>query len=113
VQCVEILPETQLPLMAAKSARANGGTRAWSKIRERILIRDAYLCQYCGNDATTVDHVIPISKGGTDEPDNLLAACSRCNYSKGNRSGVFFGTARTPLTLPFLFSPTNESTSHE
>ena len=99
--------------MAAKSARANGGTRAWSKIRERILIRDAYLCQYCGNDANTVDHVIPISKGGTDEPDNLLAACTRCNYSKGNRSGVFFGTPRTPLTLPFLFSPTNESTSHE
>jgi len=47
--------------MPAKSARANGGTRAWSKIRERILIRDARLCQYCGNDATTVDHVIPIS----------------------------------------------------
>jgi 5-methylcytosine-specific restriction endonuclease McrA len=99
--------------MAAKSARANGGTRAWSKIRERILIRDGYLCQYCGNDATTVDHVIPISKGGTDEPDNLLAACTRCNYSKGNRMSPFFGKARTPLTLPFPFSPTQESTSHD
>lgn len=99
--------------MSAKSARANGGTRAWSKIRERILIRDCSLCQYCGSDATTVDHVIPISKGGTDEPDNLVAACTRCNYSKGNRMGQFFGQARTPLTLPFPFSPTNESTSHD
>ena len=99
--------------MAAKSARANGGTRAWSKIRERILIRDGYLCQYCGNYATTVDHVRPISKGGTDEPDNLLAACTRCNYSKGNRMSPFFGVARTPLTLPFPFSPTQESISHD
>lgn len=99
--------------MAAKSARANGGTRAWSKIRERILIRDGYVCQYCGNDATTVDHVIPISKNGTDEPDNLLSACAKCNYSKGNRMSPFFGVARTPLTLPFPFSPTQESTSHD
>jgi len=100
--------------MPAKSARANGGTRLWSKIRARILIRDGYCCQYCGSeDATTVDHVIPISKGGTDDPDNLVAACSRCNYSKGNRMGQFFGHGRTPLTLPFLFSPEQESTSHD
>ena len=100
--------------MGAVSARANGGTRLWSKIRERILIRDGYCCQYCGQeDATTVDHILPISKGGTDDPDNLVAACSRCNYSKGNRTGQFFGSARTPLTLPVPFSPSNESTSHD
>lgn len=100
--------------MASQSARANGGTRAWSKIRARILIRDGYCCQYCGSEnATTVDHVIPISKGGTDDPDNLVAACTRCNYSKGDRTGAFFGQGRTPLTLPFLFSPEQESTSYE
>ena len=100
--------------MAAKSARANGGTRAWSKIRQRILIRDGYCCQYCGDEnANTVDHVIPISKGGTDEPENLVAACSRCNYSKNDRISPFFGQGRSPLTLPFLISPANESNSHE
>ena len=100
--------------MGAQSARAKGGTRLWSKIRLRILIRDSYCCQYCGSeDATTVDHVLPISKGGTDDPDNLVAACTRCNYSKGNRMGQFFGQPRTPLTLPLPFSPTNESTSHD
>ncbi|TRZ84908.1 MAG: HNH endonuclease [Streptomycetaceae bacterium] len=97
-----------------QSARANGGTRLWSKIRLRILIRDGYCCQYCGSeDATTVDHVVPISKGGTDDPDNLVAACTRCNYSKGNRMGQFFGQPRTPLTLPFPLSQVNESTSHD
>lgn len=100
--------------MAAVSARANGGTRLWSKIRTRILIRDGYCCQYCGQeDATTVDHIVPISKGGTDEPDNLVAACTRCNYSKNDRIAPFFGQGRTPLTLPFPFSPSNESTSHD
>lgn len=84
--------------MGSVSARANGGTRLWSKIRERILIRDGYCCQYCGQeDARTVDHILPISKGGTDDPDNLVAACSRCNYSKGNRIGQFFGSARTQI----------------
>ena len=100
--------------MSNQSARANGGTRAWSKIRERILIRDGYCCQYCGSeDATTVDHMLPISKGGTDDPDNLVAACTRCNYSKGNRMGQFFGQPRTPLTLHFPISPSNKSTSHD
>ena len=100
--------------MGAQSARAKGGTRLWSKIRLRILIRDGYCCQYCGSeDATTVDHVLPISKGGTDDPDNLVAACTRCNYSKGNRMGQFFGQPRTPLTLHFPISPSNASTSHD
>ena len=61
----------------------------------------------------TVDHVIPISKGGTDEDFNLVAACQKCNYSKNNRTGVFFGAGRTPLTLPFPNSPSNESTSYD
>lgn len=99
--------------MTTQSARSNGSTTAWRKIRERILIRDDYTCAYCGQPANTVDHVLAISKGGTDEPDNLLAACSRCNYSKGNRAGRFFGTAQTPLTLPVSFSQGNESTGHD
>lgn len=43
------------------------------------------LCAYCDNDATTWDHVVPISKGGRTEPGNILPCCSSCNSSKGNR----------------------------
>ena len=102
--------------MTTKSARANGGSRTWSKIRHRILMRDGFTCQYCGNDdreKMTVDHVIPISKGGTDEDFNLVAACQKCNYSKNDRMTPFFGQGRTPLTLPLSISPSNESTSHD
>ena len=91
MRSVVILQIEGLLLMATQSARANGGTTAWRKIRARILARDGWTCQYCGNDEhalMTVDHVIPISKGGTDEDSNLISACQRCNYSKGNRMGL-------------------------
>lgn len=39
-------------------------------------------CAYCGKTATTIDHIIPISKGGQTEPANLLPACVSCNSSK-------------------------------
>jgi 5-methylcytosine-specific restriction endonuclease McrA len=42
-------------------------------------------CAYCGKSGTTIDHVIPISKGGRDEIGNVLPACRRCNSSKGNK----------------------------
>jgi 5-methylcytosine-specific restriction endonuclease McrA len=33
----------------------------------------------------TVEHIVPQSRGGTDEPANLALACARCNYQKGRR----------------------------
>lgn len=44
-------------------------------------------CAYCPRPATTVDHVRPVSKGGTNALDNLVPCCSWCNGSKGNREG--------------------------
>jgi hypothetical protein len=45
-------------------------------------------CEICRRPLTlkksTVDHVIPISRGGTDRPDNWLLACRRCNEAKGD-----------------------------
>ena len=42
-------------------------------------------CVYCGTPyASTVDHVIPQMRGGTDSPDNLVSACLSCNSAKGS-----------------------------
>jgi 5-methylcytosine-specific restriction endonuclease McrA len=41
-------------------------------------------CFYCGKKATTIDHVIPITKGGRHSVGNLVPACSWCNTSKNN-----------------------------
>lgn len=41
-------------------------------------------CRYCGRPATQVDHVVPVSKGGTHALSNLVPCCARCNRSKSD-----------------------------
>ena len=46
-------------------------------------------CYWCGADTSgTVDHVVELINGGTNTPDNLVAACARCNYSRGGKVGA-------------------------
>lgn len=51
----------------------------WRNLRRDTLQRDGDRCRYCGNLARQVDHVIPRSKGGVDDPSNLVACCATCN----------------------------------
>lgn len=67
------------------SAGPGRGGRQWYRMRA-ILERDHHTCQYCGQHATHVDHIIPLARGGhPTHPDNLTAACQRCNLRKGTR----------------------------
>lgn len=56
------------------------------RLRYEVLRRDEHTCRYCGGTVPdvvlTVDHVIPVALGGTDEPTNLVAACKDCNAGK-------------------------------
>jgi 5-methylcytosine-specific restriction endonuclease McrA len=57
--------------------------------RRNLLLRDDQTCQYCGYvgpaSELTVDHIIPMSRGGAgDRWDNLVVACKRCNWRKAN-----------------------------
>ena len=56
------------------------------RLRYEILRRDDYACRYCGQRAPdaplTVDHVVPVALGGSDEPSNLVTACAACNQGK-------------------------------
>lgn len=61
-------------------------------VRFKILKRDNFTCQYCGksprNDSKIIlqiDHIIPVSKNGSWEENNLITACRECNLGKGNR----------------------------
>lgn len=58
----------------------------WRRLRDRALSASGFLCDYCLKPAGTGDHVIPVSKGGRSTPQNVLAACARCNTSKGDRT---------------------------
>eukprot|EP00249_Psilotum_nudum_P017634 c26419_g1_i1 orf=363-1298(-) len=64
----------------------------WKKVklalsRKNIFLRDKYRCQYCNaRDNLTVDHVVPVSRGGGWTWENLVTACSRCNLKKGDKT---------------------------
>ena len=47
-------------------------------------------CAYCGAPATGPDHVIPKSKGGTDDPSNIVPCCPKCNQHKAHRTVAEF-----------------------
>jgi 5-methylcytosine-specific restriction endonuclease McrA len=54
--------------------------------KKHIFMRDDDTCQYCGSkDTLTIDHVIPISRGGKSCFDNCVVACKKCNNLKNNR----------------------------
>lgn len=70
-------------------SKSNSPRRAITKrVRYEVLNRDGNACHYCGGRPPEVrlvlDHVLPVSLGGTDEPSNLRAACTDCNSGKAS-----------------------------
>ena len=56
--------------------------RKWMRLRQQVLIEEP-VCRICGRKPSTqVDHINPVSKGGTDERDNLQGACEECHEEK-------------------------------
>lgn len=59
------------------------------KLRFEVFKRDLFKCQYCGSVpplvVLEVDHIVPVSKKGTDDIDNLVTSCFDCNRGKSNR----------------------------
>ena len=60
----------------------------------KLLERDGDKCHYCEREfedtqcrRMTVDHIVPISQGGTDDLDNLVLACNQYNGKKKERPG--------------------------
>lgn len=54
--------------------------------RRAVFARDGHLCQYCGDMADSIDHVVPRSRGGPHEWENVAAACRPCNLRKRDRT---------------------------
>lgn len=62
------------------------GTSHWKQQRAKALQRDQHQCQirgpHCTVVATQVDHVVPVSRGGTDDLTNLQSTCKPCHDHK-------------------------------
>ena len=70
--------------------------------RHRIMRRDGYSCVYCGSKKDlTIDHVIPISKGGKSSYTNTVTCCKDCNAKKADKTVEELGwTLCHPLNYP-------------
>jgi len=69
-----------------KVTRLSG--RRWLPLTEQVFERDGYFCSYCldASGPFAIDHIIPISRGGSNEMNNLTVACRSCNSSKRDRT---------------------------
>jgi 5-methylcytosine-specific restriction endonuclease McrA len=65
--------------------------------RRAIFARDGGRCAYCHAPAETIDHVLPRSRGGGHAWENVVAACARCNHTKGDKTPAELGW-RLPVT---------------
>lgn len=76
--------------------------------RANIYLRDGYACQYCGerkpSAELTFDHVIPVSRGGRKDWENIVTCCIECNRLKGGRTPEEAGLklVRRPRRPTFL-----------
>jgi 5-methylcytosine-specific restriction enzyme A len=97
-----------VPIMRTKAAAAPVTDRLrgnqWDAIRKRVMERDGWLCQPCkraGRPRTgsEVDHVVPLSEGGSNDPANLQTICTPCHESKTQteRSGKAGGWLPTGI----------------
>ncbi|NOZ54987.1 MAG: HNH endonuclease [Gammaproteobacteria bacterium] len=69
-----------------------------------LFRRDGHVCLYCGEQFRhanlTRDHIIPMSRGGTDNWENVVTACFRCNNQKGSKTPEEWG-GRKLLAIPY------------
>jgi hypothetical protein len=83
--CQDGLPGYFFKGVNAVSARKSIG----KKVRFEVFKRDRFTCQYCGQSAPDVvlhvDHIDPVSNGGTNDVVNLVTSCQSCNLGKGKR----------------------------
>ena len=95
--CIYKLHPTPLP----REQRQRPSDRSWHVVlpdiatkrrsispqkRQRVYERDAYRCVTCGGyERLTLDHIIPVSRGGGNEESNLQTMCLACNMKKGAR----------------------------
>lgn len=84
--------------------------RPADEVRDSVLRRDGRICQYCGGDADTIDHVVSKHRGGNHEATNLVASCSGCNEAKGTLSVADF--AKKPFCPEYLLLGIKNGTSN-
>lgn len=91
-ECMEYKKELRLQKQREKRSQEKSNFKREyipPDIKMQVYHRDKFKCRYCGVSNNSVkcqiDHIIPVSKGGTNDIDNLCLACKNCNLKKYNK----------------------------
>lgn len=77
----------------------SGSPTVRARKRAATFARDGHRCLRCGaTDALTLDHILPLSKGGTWANGNLQTLCEPCNTAKGDHSMSYLASTWTNRT---------------
>jgi 5-methylcytosine-specific restriction endonuclease McrA len=80
----------EYPVPSVVCLRKYQRRKAVAFTRYNLFLRDGFQCQYCGTKKSvkdlTFDHVVPRSRGGASNFENIVAACAGCNLRKGNKT---------------------------
>ena len=99
LQLIKVIDEIDLGIeyfilwTDTKKVKPNSRRLISGTTRQNVLMRDNYTCQICGATVKDgakleIDHIIPYSKGGTNDESNLQVLCQQCNREKHNRSDL-------------------------
>lgn len=87
---LSIHPQWQMPAVVRLTHWIRRHKQQVKFSRQNLLVRDRWQCQYCGAtrfaSQLTFDHVVPRSRGGRTEWENIVMACVGCNSKKANRT---------------------------
>lgn len=108
-------PARTYAINEARRAVAAARQQLLALLRDEVLWRDGPVCHYCGIETMrqpadppadwnhdwdrTVDHKVPVDRGGRDDVDNLVICCRRCNSEKGTQPYDIFLARRRPLRI--------------
>ncbi|MDY7013926.1 MAG: HNH endonuclease signature motif containing protein [Cyanobacteriota bacterium] len=85
------------------------------EVKNQVRQRANFLCEYCHASeqwqyvAFTIEHIIPLTKNGSDTLDNLALACFHCNRKKSNKTTAIEPQSNTEVSL---FNPRQERWNH-
>ena len=73
-----------VPNSIGEPGRRKNRPKLTRAVKRKVLMRDGYTCQTCGTqEDLTIDHRIPLVKGGSNAISNLQVLCRQCNLTKG------------------------------
>jgi hypothetical protein len=82
----DVIIKVHLDFSIELNGRKIFSRESWRRLRKIVKARDEAICHYCGAYTPDghVDHILALSRGGSDDLSNLVWSCPTCNIKKGN-----------------------------